>query len=163
MSDSTPKPGSVLGERSRAKALRDVAWVAEFLNAPESWVREATAAGTLPCIRVGEAIRFDPDAIKAWGRDEATKPRNSDRYLVYFDELRAEVRALRNQQKTATRMAEVRLLSKAQAAKRLAIGNETLTYLIRTRQLSTVRVGRRVKIPARDVERLAANGFERAP
>ncbi len=162
MSDDHGKKG-VLGLPSLARALRGAAWVAEFLDVPEPWVLEAAAAGTLPSIRVGPALRFDPDAIKAWGRAERARSKPSDRFRAYFDELRAEVRALGNQQKTASRMLEVRLLSKAQAAKRLGIGNETLTHLLRTRQLSTVKAGKRLKIPARDVERLVAQGFVRAP
>jgi excisionase family DNA binding protein len=62
------------------------------------------------------------------------------------------------------RRAEVRLLSKAAAAKRLGIGDATLSYLIKSKQLSPVKVGKkRVKIPARDVERLATEGFKREP
>ncbi len=63
-----PPATSVLGPMSREQALRDAAWVAAFLNVDEAWVLEAAKAGTLPCIEVGTAIRFDPDAIRAWGR-----------------------------------------------------------------------------------------------
>ena len=52
------------------RALRDVAWVAAFLNVSKSWVYQATASGALPCIRVGAAVRFDPEAIRAWVRGE---------------------------------------------------------------------------------------------
>ena len=61
---------SILGQLSREHALRSVAWVAEFLNVSKSWVYQASAAGTLPCIRVGAALRFDPEVIKAWLRGE---------------------------------------------------------------------------------------------
>ncbi len=62
---------SVLGEVSREIALRDVAWVAAFLGLSRSWVYQATAAGRLPCVRIGGRVRFDPTAIKAWVRGDA--------------------------------------------------------------------------------------------
>jgi len=61
---------SALGELSRERALRDINWVAEFLGVSRSWVYQATAAGRLPCVRIGAALRFDPVAIKAWVRGE---------------------------------------------------------------------------------------------
>lgn len=39
--------------------------VAEFLQASESWVRHAAAAGRLPCSRIGGLLRFDPVRIRA--------------------------------------------------------------------------------------------------
>ena len=63
---------SHLGQFSRERALRGVAWVAEFLHVSKSWVYQATASGTLPCIRVGAAVRFDPEVIKAWVRGETS-------------------------------------------------------------------------------------------
>lgn len=86
--------------------------------------------------------------------------------LKKLDALRAELKAIKStHQQTARelRSAEVRLLSKARASKRLGIGNETLTYLIRSKQLGTVKVGKRVKIPTADVERLASQGFKSQP
>ena len=44
--------------------------VARFLAVSPSWVYQASAAGTLPCVRIGAAVRFDPDAIRAWVRGE---------------------------------------------------------------------------------------------
>jgi len=58
--------GSALGEVSRLQALRSVAWVAEFLGVSKSWVYQATAAGRIPCTRIGGALRFDPEVIRAW-------------------------------------------------------------------------------------------------
>ena len=65
---------SHLGQLSREHALRGVAWVAEFLNVSKSWVYQATSSGTLPCIRIGAAVRFDPEVIRRWVRGEATAP-----------------------------------------------------------------------------------------
>ena len=65
---------SNLGAASRERALRDVAWAAEFLGVSKSWVYQATASGALPCVRIGAAVRFDPVAIKAWVRGEKSAP-----------------------------------------------------------------------------------------
>jgi|CXWL01.1.fsa_nt_gi excisionase family DNA binding protein len=59
-----------LGENSRELKLRDVAWVAEFLGVSKSWVYQATAAGRIPCIRLGALVRFDAATIKAWSRGQ---------------------------------------------------------------------------------------------
>ena len=57
------------------EAMDDRAWtakdVAEFLQASESWVRHAAAAGRLPCTKIGGLLRFDPSEIRALvGRGE---------------------------------------------------------------------------------------------
>ena len=44
--------------------------VAEFLQAAESWVRHAAAAGRLPCTKLGGLLRFDPEEIRALVRRE---------------------------------------------------------------------------------------------
>ncbi len=43
---------------------------AHFLSVSESWVCQAARAGTLPCIRIGRALRFDPSALRAYVRGE---------------------------------------------------------------------------------------------
>ena len=49
--------------------MSEKAWkakdVAEFLQASESWVRHAAAAGRLPCKKIGGLLRFDPAEIRA--------------------------------------------------------------------------------------------------
>jgi len=50
--------------------LWGVAEVALFLRVSRSWVYQAAASGTLPCIRLGALLRFEADAIKAWVRGE---------------------------------------------------------------------------------------------
>lgn len=40
--------------------------VAAYLRASESWVRKASAAGRLPCLRIGSMVRFDPETIRLW-------------------------------------------------------------------------------------------------
>jgi predicted DNA-binding transcriptional regulator AlpA len=50
--------------------------VAEFLQASESWVRHAAAAGRLPCRKLGGLLRFDPAEIRALvARGEASPAR----------------------------------------------------------------------------------------
>lgn len=52
----------------RAWKVQDVA---EFLQASESWVRNAAAGGRLPCVKIGGLLRFDPDEIRSLARAQA--------------------------------------------------------------------------------------------
>jgi predicted DNA-binding transcriptional regulator AlpA len=61
MSDASDAPCD------RLWTVRDVA---AFLAVSPSWVYQASAGGTLPCVRLGAALRFDPDGIRAWVRGE---------------------------------------------------------------------------------------------
>ena len=113
MSDlpSKPEAPSVLGQMSREHALRGADWVAEFLSVSTSWVEQAASGGTLPSIRVGEAVRFDPDAIKAWGRGQtsnATMPdRNEGPQFLTIDEASTLLRLNRNTLYEAVRLGQV--------------------------------------------------------
>lgn len=40
--------------------------VAAYLKKSVSWVRQASAAGRIPTLRIGGSVRFDPDQIRAW-------------------------------------------------------------------------------------------------
>lgn len=40
--------------------------VAERLSVPESWVREQTRAGSIPCVRLGRYRRYEWEAVVAW-------------------------------------------------------------------------------------------------
>lgn len=40
--------------------------VAAYLRKSVSWVRQASAAGRIPTLRIGGAVRFDPAEIRAW-------------------------------------------------------------------------------------------------
>ena len=51
--------------------------VAELLNVPESWVREATRAGRLPHLRLGRYRRYQASAIAAWLAENQAGPRVS--------------------------------------------------------------------------------------
>jgi excisionase family DNA binding protein len=46
--------------------LLTAADVAERLNVPTTWVREATRDGRLPHLRLGRYVRYDDAAITAW-------------------------------------------------------------------------------------------------
>ena len=110
-SATKPEPPSLLGQMSRERALRNAEWVAEFLGVSTSWVNEATAAGTLPSIKVGNEVRFDPDAIKAWGREKtanatATKPDDGSEFLT-IDEAAVLLRLNRNTLYEAIRLGQV--------------------------------------------------------
>lgn len=46
--------------------------VADYLRASRSWVYKAAEAGTLPSLRIGGLLRFDPAAVKAFARGEVS-------------------------------------------------------------------------------------------
>ncbi len=55
---------------STATPLWDVDGVAAFLRMSKSWVQKRAADGTLPTLRVGKSLRFEPEAIRAWVREQ---------------------------------------------------------------------------------------------
>ena len=46
--------------------LLDAEQAAALLNVRPSWVRDATRAGRLPCIRVGRHLRFTRPMLEQW-------------------------------------------------------------------------------------------------
>lgn len=46
--------------------LLDAEQAAALLNVRPSWVRDATRAGRLPCIRVGRHLRFTRPMLEDW-------------------------------------------------------------------------------------------------
>ena len=50
--------------------LWNAARAAEYLGVSTSWVYHRSAEGSIPCVRVGHALRFDPAALAAWTRGE---------------------------------------------------------------------------------------------
>ena len=64
---AVPSKGEGPGQDGR---LWDVHDAAEFLGVSESWLYHQSAAGKVPCIRVGHNLRFDPEALKAWTKGE---------------------------------------------------------------------------------------------
>jgi excisionase family DNA binding protein len=49
-----------------SERLLTAAEVAERLSVPESWVRQETRAGRLPCLELGRYRRYDWPAVGAW-------------------------------------------------------------------------------------------------
>jgi predicted DNA-binding transcriptional regulator AlpA len=56
----------------RDEALWRVEQTARFLSLSPSWVYKAAAVGVLPSIRIGAALRFDPEEIRRFVRGELT-------------------------------------------------------------------------------------------
>jgi excisionase family DNA binding protein len=51
---------------SLEEPLLDAEQAAALLNVRPSWIRDATRAGRLPCIRVGRHLRFTRPMLKRW-------------------------------------------------------------------------------------------------
>jgi excisionase family DNA binding protein len=49
-----------------AEGLWTVKDVAAYLQLSRSWVYQRAELGELPCIRLGGALRFEPEAIRRW-------------------------------------------------------------------------------------------------
>jgi excisionase family DNA binding protein len=46
--------------------LLDATELAERWSVPTSWVREATRAGKIPCVRLGRYVRYRAETCDAW-------------------------------------------------------------------------------------------------
>ena len=75
---TTPVPLKVIDTRSRLRPTPDHAatlWtaadVARYLRTSVSFVYKVTEAGSLPCLRVGAMLRFDPETVRAFARGDA--------------------------------------------------------------------------------------------
>lgn len=53
--------------------LWTVADVAQFLSLSRQWVYKHAELGTIPCIRLGAALRFQPAAIRAYVEQQAAR------------------------------------------------------------------------------------------
>jgi excisionase family DNA binding protein len=62
---------SSIAQEPAEDSLWEAGDVAKYLKASVSWVRKATAAGRLPCVRLGAMVRYHPEQIKAWSRGES--------------------------------------------------------------------------------------------
>jgi excisionase family DNA binding protein len=58
--------GRRLNARPSPDALLDAKSVAEWLGVPESWVRESTRSGAMPCVELGRYRRYRPEDIEKW-------------------------------------------------------------------------------------------------
>jgi len=54
--------------------LWDVKQTAAFLNMSLWWIYTSAQQGTLPSIKVGRSLKFDPTAIRAWLDERARGP-----------------------------------------------------------------------------------------
>jgi excisionase family DNA binding protein len=50
--------------------LWDVSQTATYLNVSTSWVYQQSAAGKIPCVKIGNNVRFIPAQIEAYVRGE---------------------------------------------------------------------------------------------
>ncbi len=57
-SNSDPSPATLWNVRD----------VATYLKVSCSWVYHAAESGKLPCFRIGNLLRFDPEELKAYAR-----------------------------------------------------------------------------------------------
>lgn len=57
------------------EALWDAARTAEQLGMSQSWVYKAAERGDLPCVRLGSALRFEPEAVRRWVQNLSRKKR----------------------------------------------------------------------------------------
>ncbi len=69
-----PKPEiqAVLPPDDVPGRLIDVRELAQILNVPISWLYERTRKGTIPSIRVGKYVRFNPQEVLAFFRAKSS-------------------------------------------------------------------------------------------
>lgn len=140
-----PNPTSRLGPMSREQSLRDAGWVAEFLNVDPSWVETAIQSGTLPSIQVGDVVRFDPEAIKAWVRgDRSNLSAPAQQHLSILAALTEQLKSLQ-----ATRAAPpgAAAVTVEQAGSQLGCAKTRIFELLLSGQLRRgKKVGRRTMV-----------------
>jgi len=68
---TNPKDAATEG----ADELWDANDAARYLKVSRSWVYQRAEAGTLPCLRIGGLLRFDPATIRAFARGEIQPPK----------------------------------------------------------------------------------------
>jgi len=56
------------------ESLLDALGAAAYLNLSVSWVYKAAERGELPCLRIGSALRFEPESLRAWVKTKARQP-----------------------------------------------------------------------------------------
>lgn len=58
--------------------LIDAFGAARLLGVKESWIRDRTAAGTLPVVRLGALRRYHPPTLVRWALDNQETPSRPD-------------------------------------------------------------------------------------
>jgi excisionase family DNA binding protein len=61
----------IIGSISQHPHLLDAAELAEALNMSPKTIYAIAKSGTLPAVRIGQSIRFDPPAVAKWLRSNA--------------------------------------------------------------------------------------------
>lgn len=69
---------SALNSPGVLEPLLDARDAAAYLNLSVSWVYKAAERGELPCLRIGSALRFEPESLRSWVK---TKTRQQVRRL----------------------------------------------------------------------------------
>ena len=57
-----------------SQSLTTLFGLAQRLNLPVRWLRDEAAAGRIPCLRIGRAFRFNPDAVERALAERAAVP-----------------------------------------------------------------------------------------
>jgi excisionase family DNA binding protein len=53
---------------------------AALLSVPKSWVLAQARADKIPHLRLGHYVRFQPEALEDWSREQARGPRRDKRH-----------------------------------------------------------------------------------
>ncbi len=64
------RPTQGLDMEHAERRLWKVQDVARYLAVGKSWVYDRAASGLLPSLHVGGLLRFDPEAVAAWVRQQ---------------------------------------------------------------------------------------------
>lgn len=68
----------VVGVSARASVVEPAMWraadVARYLSMSLPWVYKQAELGTLPCVRLGAAVRFPVADIRAWAERQRVSP-----------------------------------------------------------------------------------------
>jgi excisionase family DNA binding protein len=141
--------GRWLSNDSLARSLRPPEWAAEFLRVTVEWVVDAAERGEIPSLNLGNALRFDPVALKAWveERSGARRGQRRARPSGEVSELRRVVRRLATAGDSA--------ISAEEAARRLGCGRTRVFELLQRGLLKRAKsFGRRTMLLAASVEAL---------
>jgi len=63
--------GTITPITGALEPLLDARGAASYLHLSVSWVYKAAERGELPRIRIGSALRFEPEALRAWVKTKA--------------------------------------------------------------------------------------------
>ncbi len=61
------------------KPLLTVSEIAHFLNVSKSWIYQQTMHGSIPCLKVGKYLRFNPEEVLAFFKAQGTGYPQKDR------------------------------------------------------------------------------------